>query len=73
MLILDYAWPAIAAFTTLRSAEASLRGPVRAALAVTGQASDPRRRNALHPIFYNGFLNDLPPALKIIDQQQRAS
>ena len=71
-LILDYAGPAIATFMTLRSAEASLRGPVRAALAVAGQApSDQRCRNALRPILHDGFLNDLPPALRIIDQQQR--
>ena len=62
VLILDYAGPAIATFMTLRSAEASLRGPVRAALAVAGQASDQGCRNALRPIFYDGFLNDLPPA-----------
>ena len=70
-LILDYAGPAIATFMTLRSAEASLRGPARAALAVAGQASDQSCRNALRLIFYDGFLNDLPPALKTIDQQQR--
>ena len=68
---MDYAGPAIATLMTLRSAEASLRGPARAALAVAGQASDQRCRNALRPIFYDGFLNDLPPALKITDQQQR--
>ena len=46
VLILD-AGPAIATFMTLRSAEASLRGPVNAALALAGQApSDQRRHSA---------------------------
>ena len=35
VLILDYAGPAIATFMTLRSVEASLRGPARAALALS--------------------------------------
>ena len=71
VLILDYAGPAITTFMTLRHAEASLRAPVPAVLDVTGQASDRISRNVLRNIFYDGFFDDLPPALKIIDQQQR--
>ena len=36
VLILGYAGPAITTFMTLSSAEASLRGPARAALSVAG-------------------------------------
>ena len=71
VLILDYAGPAITTFMTLKNAEASLRGPVRAALDVTGQASDSSLRNTWRDIFYDGFFDELPPALKFIDQQQR--
>ena len=71
LLVLDYAGPTVTTFTTLRHADASLRGPVRAALNVTGQANDTDFRNALGDIFYDGFLDDLPQALQIVDQQQR--
>ena len=71
VLILDYAGPAITTFMTLRNAEASLRAPVRAALDVTGPASERISRNCLRKILYDGFFDDLPPALQIIDQEQR--
>jgi hypothetical protein len=71
VLILDYAGPAITTFMTLRNAEASLRAPVRAALDIAGPASERISRNCLPKILYNGFVDDLPPALQIIDQEQR--
>ena len=70
-LILDYAGPAVATFMTLRHGEASLRGPARAALSLTGHGGDGVSRSTLHRIFHDGFFEDLPPALKIIDQQQQ--
>jgi hypothetical protein len=39
-----------------------LRAPVRAALDVTGPASERISRNCLCNIFYDGFFDDLPPA-----------
>ena len=71
VLILDYVGPAIATFMTLRHREASRRGPARAALSLTGHGSGWVSRNTLCNIFHDGFLEDLPPALRIIDQQQR--
>ena len=70
-LILDYAGPAVTTFMALRHREASLRGPARAALSLTGHRRDGISRNTMHNIFREGFLEDLPPALRIIDQQQR--
>ena len=71
VLILDYAGPAVTTFMTLRLAEASLRGPVRAALCVTGQPSDGSVRNAMRGAIRDGFFAALPPALTIIDKHQR--
>ena len=45
VLILDYAGPAIATFMTRRHREASLRGPARAALSLTGHGGDGVSRN----------------------------
>ena len=71
VLILDYAGPAATTFMTLRHVEASRRGPARAALRLTGQASEGSARNALCSAIHDGVLEALPPALQIIDQQQR--
>ena len=71
VLILDYAGPAIATFTTLRSAEASPRGPVRAALVVAGQAHGQSCGDALRRVAHDGCLDDLPPAWRRTDEQQR--
>ena len=73
VLILDYVGPAIATFMTLRHREASLRGPVRAALSLTGHCGDGVSKNTLRNIFHDGFLEDLSPDLRIIDQQQRGT
>ena len=47
VLILDYVGPAIATFMTLRHREASLRGPARAALSLTGHCGDGVSKNTL--------------------------
>jgi hypothetical protein len=69
VLILDYAGPAITTFMTLRTTEASLHAPVRATLDVTGPASERISRHCLRKLLYDGFFDDLPPALQIIDQE----
>ena len=74
VLVLEYAGPAITAFMTLKGSDAQLRGPVRAALDIESDPSAPPgdTLNSLRDVFYDGFLVDLPPALQMIDQEQRA-
>jgi hypothetical protein len=72
VLVLDYAGPAVTTFTTLRHQNATLSGPVRAALQLSGLGDVPRSENVLQEVFYTNWVRDLPPSLKIIDDQQQA-
>ena len=69
VLVLDYAGPAITAFMTLEGSDAKLRGPV---LDPSAPPDDALMTNSLRDVFYPDFLVNLPPALQIIDQEQRA-
>lgn len=73
VLVLEYAGPAICAYTTLRAKAAQLGCPVRAALDLTELPEDVAPpTNTLRAVFYDGFEEDLPSSLKIIDEEQRS-
>ena len=40
-------------------------------MSLAGHCGDGVSKNLLHNIVHDGFLEDLPPNLRIIDQQQR--
>ena len=71
VVFVGYVGLAVTTFMTPRNAETSLRGPGRTALKLASRGSNGSSRNTLRSLYHTNFLEGLPAALRISDQQQR--